>query len=463
MSRSLTTATDLAELLDDGIAPIYVLDDRRRIVFCNAACARWTRTRAADLVGQQCVYHTPDDASGATAVAAGLCPPPKVFSGHPQTAPVSCTAPDGHLVYRRGHFWPLGDGQDESSPVIAILEPEDCPGPSSETDDDFAKAAGEAQLHDHVRRFRQQMVGRFGNHSLIGTSAAIVRARAQVELAALTCANVLVLGPPGAGKDHVAKAIHYGQRQPGALVPLACTLLEPNLLRSTLKSLRLKHSPSKQPAGTLLLNDVDCAAAEVQSDLAEMLSSGGLEMRVIATAVKSPLTLALERQFSHALACALSTITIELPPLSQRLEDLPLLAQALLEEANATSTKQLGGFSPEALDQLAAYPWRGNVDELALMVRESHERAESGEVAARHLSDKIHFAADAAAHPARGDEAIEIEEFLARVERELIARAMRRAKGNKSKAAKLLGLTRPRLYRRLVQLGLEQPDGPSTP
>jgi DNA-binding NtrC family response regulator len=80
-------------------------------------------------------------------------------------------------------------------------------------------------------------------------------------------------------------------------------------------------------------------------------------------------------------------------------------------------------------------------------------------VTERDLSDAVRWAAHAATHPPRLDEVIVLEEFLARVEKELLARALRRAKGNKSKAAKLLGLTRPRLYRRLVALGLERPDG----
>jgi DNA-binding NtrC family response regulator len=148
--------------------------------------------------------------------------------------------------------------------------------------------------------------------------------------------------------------------------------------------------------------------------------------------------------------------------LCRRSEDVPPLAQLFLEEANAGAIKQVGGFSPEALDALSAYRWPGNVDELAAMVREAHERAAGGEVTVKHLPKRIHLAADAAAHPPRVDEPIVLEEFLARVEKELIARALRRAKGNKSKAARLLGLTRPRLYRRLVQLGLEPPDGPGS-
>jgi DNA-binding NtrC family response regulator len=118
----------------------------------------------------------------------------------------------------------------------------------------------------------------------------------------------------------------------------------------------------------------------------------------------------------------------------------------------------MSGFAAEALDLLTTYAWPGNVDELVAVVRESHERATAGEITAPDLPKKIHWSLDAANHPARSDESIVLVEFMGRVEKELIARAMRRAKGNKSKAAKLLGLTRPRLYRRLVQLGLEQPD-----
>ena len=77
---------------------------------------------------------------------------------------------------------------------------------------------------------------------------------------------------------------------------------------------------------------------------------------------------------------------------------------------------------------------------------------------AQDLPDEIRWSAEAASRPARRDEAIVLPEFLAKVEIELITRALRRAKGNKSKAARLLGLTRPRLYRRLVQLGLEKPE-----
>ena len=113
-------------------------------------------------------------------------------------------------------------------------------------------------------------------------------------------------------------------------------------------------------------------------------------------------------------------------------------------------------FSPEALDRLDGYGWPGNVDELAQMVAEAHERAEGVEIQVDELPERIRLAADAAAHPHRAEETIVLDEFLGRIERELIRRALARAKGNKTRAAKLLGMTRPRLYRRLVHLGLDE-------
>lgn len=110
------------------------------------------------------------------------------------------------------------------------------------------------------------------------------------------------------------------------------------------------------------------------------------------------------------------------------------------------------------LDALAAYAWPLNVDELAELVRQSHERASGAKLLRRIYPAGCSMPAGAATHPPKASEAIVLEDFLAHVERELIERALLRAKGNKSKAARLLGMTRPRLYRRLVQLGLEQAD-----
>jgi DNA-binding NtrC family response regulator len=211
--------------------------------------------------------------------------------------------------------------------------------------------------------------------------------------------------------------------------------------------------------GTLLLNDADQLPREVQDEMARTLSAKSFPLRVIATSRQALGSLAAQGRYREPLASLLSTIVIELPPLAERRADLPLLAQILLEEVNSRGSKQLAGFSSEALDCLDAYSWPGNCDELAQMVAEAHQRAEGPYVESTDLPERIHLAAYAAAHPARIEESIVLDEFLGRIERELVSRALAQAKGNKTKAAKLLGMTRPRLYRRLVHLGLEEGPG----
>ena len=146
------------------------------------------------------------------------------------------------------------------------------------------------------------------------------------------------------------------------------------------------------------------------------------------------------------------------PAFADRLADLPLLAQMFAEEQNRQGTKQLAGLAPEALDRLALYPWPGSVEELAEVIAVAHKMAEGPRITAADLPTKIQYSLDAAARPRRAEETIVLEHFLGQIEEELIRRAMARAKGNKTKAASLLGMTRPRLYRRLVQLGLEEPE-----
>lgn len=458
MARSRITATELAKSLNSEIWPIYVLDDELTVVFCNRACADWLGPEAAEVLGRQCAYHSRAEVTGPDAVAAGLCPPPAAISGHPTTATVCCAHDDGRPRYRRARFIPVGARRDEPIAVVAVLDAEDLAEPSVETPPPPSAEPGPIELHEHVRQFCRQAAARFGADRLIGNSVAMRRVRAQIELAAGSRASVLLAGPPGSGRQQVAAAIHYGgdAESAGALVPLACSVLGTELIHSTVTALSGGSPLREQPGhSTLLFSEADRIPPETQAELAAVLLGKPSALRLIATVERPLAELVRRAAYREDLAAVLSTITIELPPLARRRQDLPLLAQLLLEEANARRGRQLGGFTPEALDALDAYPWPGNVDELARVVGQSHAKAEGPQIGLGDLPDRIHLATDAATHPHRPEETILLDEFLARIERELIVRALSRAKGNKARAARLLGMTRPRLYRRLVQLGLE--------
>jgi DNA-binding NtrC family response regulator len=206
--------------------------------------------------------------------------------------------------------------------------------------------------------------------------------------------------------------------------------------------------------GTLLLLEVDRLPAEAQQELAGFFKLPGIEVPTLATTGGSLSRLVRTGKFNSDLACALSTLVITLPPLAKRSADVPLLAQFFLEEANADGGKQLSGFSTEALDRLCAYAWPRNVTELAEVVRQAHAAAAGPRVQLADLPPVVHHAAVAQARPRRAAAPIRLDEFLERIEKELLERALVQARGNKTKAAQLLGIHRTRLIRRLVQLGL---------
>ena len=446
----------MLRLLNSTEQPIYVLDDELAIAFLNRACQEWLGGGAEDLIGRRCAYHSSREVAGPDALAAGLCPPPPVVAGESLEAIVCCPGEDGRLRRRRARFLPLGTSPTNLIGLVAMVDREDLPesvAPVSPSEE-----AKTPELHDYLRRFRREIASRCQADRLVGVSPGICRARRQVELAAGSRASVLLVGAPGSGRQHLATAIHYGDdwQSPGPLVPLACAILGAELIHSTILALAAgEHPGDKSRCGTLVLNEADQIPAEVQRELARVLGNPSFPLRLIATSQQPLAELARRGKYREDLAAVLSTVTVELSPLAERREDLPLLVQTLVEENNARRSRQLGGLTPEAMDLLAAYSWPGNVDELAQVVAEAHRRAAGTVIVAADLPASVHLASKAAAHPRRPEETIVLDEFLGRGERELIRRALALAKGNKAKAARLLGLTRPRLYRRMVQLGLE--------
>ncbi len=465
MTLQRISTTELGRLLNSAAQPIYVLDDELTIVFVNRACQDWLATDEL-LIGRRCGYHSCPDAGGADAVAAGLCPPPQVLNGHSPVAIVSRTSPDGILEERRAKFLPIGTDGESLLGVLAIVDSVgECHTPLTEGLEDTAPPREPAALHEHVRRFRQEAAARYRADRLIGQGTAMRLARRQVELAANSQSSVLLVGPPGSGRRHLASAIHYAANPPtedapsqaGTLTPLDCSLLGADLLEAIVAAVaRAKLLADESRPGTLLLHRVDDLSADLQVELAAFIVRRPQPWRLIATAAESLLELARRGKFRDDLAAALSTLVIELPPLNARRDDLPLLAQLLLEDLNAAGQRQIGGFTSAALDLMDSYGWPGNIEELAEAIAEAHGRAASHEIDVQDLPEKLRLVGRAAAHPRRTEETIVLGEYLGRVERELIRRALARAKGNKARAARLLGMTRPRLYRRMVQLGLEE-------
>ncbi|MCS7306174.1 MAG: sigma 54-interacting transcriptional regulator [Thermoguttaceae bacterium] len=457
MARLSATARKLARLIDLARQPVYLLDAESRLIYCNQACAEWVGVPGEMLLGQKCLYHSQAEPGSVEAAATGLAPPPEAWSNWVTTAGVTGGRFAQPLRRRLACFVPLNDEDGEPLGLLVLVQEEDLP----EKDQDIPIPAAStpwpdeaAHLHETIRQFHLEKAGRYRMDGLIGEVLWMQRVRAQVDAAAASRANVLIVGPTGSGREHTAQAIYYATEPTGRgpLIPLDCAIMPEELIQATLMNLHHRYPPSSATRPTLLLLEVDQLPAEAHRILEE--SARRSAFRVLSTARMSLLDLAEQEAFPPQLAVWLSTLVIELPPLAQRRQDIPLLAQAFVEQLNAQGGKQIRGFSPEALDRLDAYDWPGNLDELAQVVAEAYKKADGPLITVADLPKTIHLAWDAAAYPRRPEQKIVLDEFLKKIEGELVRRALRQAKGNKAKAARLLGLSRPRLYRLLVEHGL---------
>ncbi len=480
MARTRKTLDSLPKLLDQSSRPLYAIDSHRRVVYCNSALATWLELEPDRIIGRFVEYHSVPagdvkDKADAAAPLADLCPPPRALAGEACSGTISCAALGGRLSHRHAEFIPLispGDVANatdgEAGGVLVLLSIRDLSPEELAQEGTTDPSADE--LHRTIRQFRRAQSRHYAIESLLGASAAMEKVRSQVAAAAASGANTLIVGRPGSGRGHVARAIHYHGigESPVQLVPIDCRLANDDLLRRALDAIHSAPTDASHRA-TLLLENLDRLEPSLQSQLAAAMRRTSFRARVIATfrrledSVRSPRGAAepaphddesVADTFDNALLNFVSTITIEVPPLSARLEDLPLLVQSLLEARNRGSSKQVGSIRADALDQLALYRWPGELGELRTVITAAHSACLSHEITPADLSSVVHHAVQKASRGVKSMQRIVLDDLLAHIEREAIVAALDQANGNKTEAAYLLGMTRPRLYRRLVQLGM---------
>lgn len=451
MARSRSITANLSRFLSELSAPLYVIDESRKLVYLNQAAEDWLQISGDEIVGRRCDYHSEAAVDRATELAASLCPPPDVFTGATSTAIIVCPTPAGPSR-RRVRFSPISEDAVECEGVIALVDAQEA------TDDALQVHDAEddsPRLHAELQSFRLSQAARYSMNRLVGKSPAMRRVRQQVEMAIQARPRLTVVGPSGSGREHVARTIHLGQagEESPPLLPLAGPLLDAEMLQSSITAfVRRTHQTHPNQPGALLVLDADVLSEGAQTELAGFLALPGFDLPVLTTAHTPLLELAIAGNFRQDLAIALSTLVIELPPLVERPQDVPLLAQMFVERINAEGAVQHSGFTSAAIEQLCAYPWPENIDELAAVVREVHERAAGPAIDVADLPRALQIGI-AELSPAESDEEpIVLDDFLRDVEYKLIRRALRQARGNKTKAAELLGVSRPRLHRRIEEM-----------
>jgi len=339
-----------------------------------------------------------------------------------------------------------------------------------------------AELAQAERRGRQQRVNAqvrtlvdrggaiAGRSGMIGRSDEWQRVLTKALRVAATDTTVFLLGESGTGKEVVARFIHQASpRADGPFVAINCAALPEHLLESELFGYERGAFTGAQQAkagqielaarGVLFLDEVSEMSLSAQAKLLRFVQErefqrlGGTRtqkanVRVIAASNRDLRQAVEQGKFREDLFYRLQVFDIPLPPLRQRITDVPLLAEQFLEELSKTMGRAPARLADEARDALLAYAWPGNVRELRNVLERAAILSDEGVITRRDLSLQVQTAS------------VAVPNDLAVMECQAIKSVLRQAEWNKSKAAKELGLTRSQLYVRLRKYGLEHSPTP---
>ena len=335
------------------------------------------------------------------------------------------------------------------------------------------KALEVRALRDENRQLKEELGRRYEYDNIIGRSEPMQEIFATVERVAPTRATVLLAGESGVGKDLIARAIHFrSPRKDRPLVKINCTAIPENLMESELFGYEkgaftgaVTSKPGKfeqADTGTVFLDEIGDVPGPIQVKLLRILQEREFErlgsnvtrhtdVRVIA-ATNQDLRAALEQgTFREDLYYRLNVVPLNIPPLRDRKQDIPFLANHFIGKLAAESGSAVDSITDAAMAKLMDYHWPGNVRELENVIERSLVLARGKQLDA----DDIRL--ESAPRPRSQNDQHFLPEGLTldQYEQEIIREALRRADGNKSQAARLLGLTRNALRYRLTQMGLE--------
>jgi DNA-binding NtrC family response regulator len=323
----------------------------------------------------------------------------------------------------------------------------------------------------------RQLDARFGLDQVVGESPGMREVFDTVRLVADSRATVLIRGESGTGKELIARSIHQlSPRARGPLVIVHGGALAPSLLESELfghekgaftgaHERRIGRFEQAQ-GGSLFLDEIGEIDASLQVKLLRFLGERTFErvgsnktltadVRLIAATNRDLRAMAREGRFREDLYWRLCVVEIVLPPLRERRSDIPLLAAAFLKEFTAANRKQITGLSPETVEAMLAYDWPGNVRELRAAIERAVVLSRGPVISLRDLPAAVRerrLATDAPAEVTGGREA---PVTLQEAEKQLIIQALRESGGNRTEAARRIGISRRTLHRKLHEYQLE--------
>jgi two-component system response regulator AtoC len=330
------------------------------------------------------------------------------------------------------------------------------------------------QLFAENERLRAEL-GQQPLHGLVGRSRAMSELAKLVRKVAGYPTTVLVTGESGAGKELIAKNIHrLSDRSQRPFVAVNCGAIPENLLESELfghvrgaftGAVRERQGLFEQAdGGTLLLDEIGELPVGLQVKLLRVLQEqvirrvGGskdvsVDVRVVAATARKLQDEVVQGTFRDDLYYRLNVVHLQVPPLRERAEDVPLLVDHFIARLNERFGKSVRGVEPDAARALLRYPWPGNVRQLENVVERAVLLAEGPELS---VNDLPHELLDTRT-PVLAEEELSIKQRVAALERDLIAKALERTAGNRSQAARLLEISYKALVYKIRDYGLEAP------
>ena len=449
-------------IIDNVSDGIIAVDDTGHITVFNEAAQRLTGRAAGDVVGRH-VNDVLPEIGFARTLAAASSP-----SGSPPIFPSESDSQSAAPEVRRINSTLVNVTR------VPIVVDGSCVGAIGTFQDIGRLQALEKNLRR--RLYTRGHVARFTFGDIVGTSSAVRAAVSKAKRFASVDSTVLILGETGTGKELFAQSIHSASaRRDGPFVAVNCAALPETLLESELfgyveGAFTGAKREGKQGLfelahhGTIFLDEIAGMPLRLQARLLRVLQEREVmrlgddrtipvDVRVIAASNKDLRSLVADGLFQADLYYRLDVLKLVVPPLRDRPEDIPLLANAFAETLSRKLGTAFRGFADDALAILSAHAWPGNVRELKNTVEKCLVLSESGIITRSEVVDAMgdppNIGTGDTADPSHGGAEPDLESLVRAAERESIARALKACGGNRSEAARRLGIDRTTLWRKL--------------
>jgi two-component system response regulator HydG len=441
----------IVNTLQDGL---IVVDPGGRILFLNPAAEKLTGYSATDLVGNSCRIL---NCTGCRIIGRGIAEKwcALYATGDVKAKRCLITNKDGRAVHVVKNGSVL---RNKSGHIIGAIE----------TLTDMSEIVRQQQEIEALRKSCQLSDG---FHGLVGESPAMQQVYELIENVAQAEAPVLIQGQSGTGKELVARAIHEaGPRNNKPFIKVNCAALNENLLESELfghvKGAYTgadRHRVGRFEAaheGTIFLDEVGDIPPPIQIKLLRVLEEKeiervgdhqpiGLDVRIVTATNRDLESLTAQGSFREDLFFRISVFPLQIPSLSRHLEDIPLLVQHFIRQNVLKSGKNIEGMSAASMAALTNYAWPGNVRELRSAIEYAFVLCKDATIECGHLPPKILQPHHPSEHRATRGNRTNLRE------REDLVRVLRQAAGNQSEAARILGVSRVTIWKRIKKYGIK--------